>query len=204
LAAVRNIEIVQKKINELVEAEYNPRQLSEKQHEDLKKSIETFGFIDPIIINVNPKRKNYVVGGHQRLKIAKMLNIAEVPCVELNLSKAQERELNIRLNKNSGTWDWDKLANEFDIDELVNWGFKENELFFDTVSKEFDLSDDKYVPENEKYGNAIIQYNIIFDNEQQQSNWHNFLQLLKEKYPHLETHSSRIDKHVSEMIDGEV
>ena len=204
MAAAKKIDIVRIKTNELVEAEYNPRQLSEKQHEDLKKSIEKFGFIDPIIVNINPKRKNYVVGGHQRLKIAKLLNITEVPCVQLNLSMSQEKELNIRLNKNSGAWDWDKLANEFDVDDLLDWGFKENDLFFDTVSKQFDLSDDNYRPEDENFNNSIIQYNIIFDNESQQSNWHSFLQLLKEKYPHLETHAARIDKHVSEMVNGEV
>ncbi len=204
MAAAKTIKIVNKKISELIEAEYNPRQLSEKQHADLKKSLETFGFIDPIIINDNPKRKNYVVGGHQRLKIAKHLNMTEVPCVPLSLTIEQEKELNVRLNKNSGSWDWDKLANEFELDELLGWGFKENELFFDTVSKQFDLSDDNYIPENDKFGNAIIQYNIIFDNEQQQNNWHSFLQLLKEKYPHLETHASRIDKYVSEIINGEV
>ena len=46
-----------------------------------------------------------------------------VPCVEVNLSLDAERELNVRLNQNSGEWDWDKLANEFDMTELIDWGF---------------------------------------------------------------------------------
>lgn len=204
MAAAEKIKIVKKNIYELREADYNPRQLTEKQHKDLKSSIEKFGFVDPIIINDNPKRQNVVIGGHQRLKIARELGIVDVPCVLLNLSKKEERELNIRLNKNSGGWDWDKLANEFDISELTEWGFKENELLFDTVSKQYDLSDDNYEPNNETFNNAIIQYNIIFDNENQQTNFHAFLNFLKERYPHLNTISSRLDKYIQEILDGEV
>ena len=148
MAAAKKIDIVRIETDKLVEAEYNPRQLSEKQHEDLKKSIETFGFIDPIIINVNPKRKNYVVGGHQRLKIARLLNISKVPCVQLNLTEQQEKELNVRLNKNMGTWDWDKLANEFDVAELLDWGFTEKDLtaFDDNYDDSFELPSDEKSP----------------------------------------------------------
>ena len=113
------------KINKLKPATYNPRQISTKQYNDLKKSIERFGLVDPIIIN---KNGNVVVGGHQRLKICKELKHTELDCVVLDLSKAEERELNIRLNKNTGDFDMDILANEFDIDELTDWGFKHIDL----------------------------------------------------------------------------
>ena len=113
------------KINKLKPATYNPRQISTKQYNDLKKSIERFGLVDPIIIN---KNGNVVVGGHQRLKICKALKHTELDCVVLDLSKAEERELNIRLNKNTGDFDMDILANEFDIDELTDWGFKHIDL----------------------------------------------------------------------------
>jgi ParB-like chromosome segregation protein Spo0J len=108
------------KINKLKPAKYNPRQISTKQYNDLKKSIEKFGLVDPIIVN----KDMTVIGGHQRLKICKELKHIEIDCVVLDLSKEEERELNIRLNKNSGEFDMDILANEFDIDELVDWGFK--------------------------------------------------------------------------------
>lgn len=203
MAAAEKLKIVSKKISELNEADYNPRQLTNKQHEDLKDSLEKFGFVDPIIVNINPKRKNVVIGGHQRLKVAKLMAMSEVPCVELNLSKTKERELNVRLNKNSGGWDWDKLANQFDLNELLDWGFEEKEILW--VDNQFDLSDDNYVPEsNEQYGNAIIQYNIIFDNEKQQSNWYDFLNKLKGKYSNLETHASRIDSFLRDFNDAEV
>tara|TARA_Y100001938_G_scaffold132243_1_gene190332 strand:+ start:5861 stop:6391 length:531 start_codon:yes stop_codon:yes gene_type:complete len=118
------MKIESKLITELKPATYNPRQISKKQYNDIKNSIKKFGLVDPIIVN----KDNTVVGGHQRLKICKELKYIEIDCVVLNLSKEEERELNIRLNKNTGTFDMDILANEFDIDELKDWGFLEKDL----------------------------------------------------------------------------
>jgi hypothetical protein len=112
------------KIAELKQAEYNPRQITKKQYEDLKKSLEKFGLVDPIIINSD----NTVIGGHQRLRIVTELGATEVPTVRLNLSKEDERELNIRLNKNTGEFNLDLLANHFDMEELKDWGFKDVEF----------------------------------------------------------------------------
>ena len=117
------------KISKLKAATYNPRQISTKQYNDLKKSITKFGLVDPIIVNEYFTENFYVViGGHQRLKICKELGYTDIACIILNLNKEQERELNIRLNKNTGEFDIDILANEFDIDNLVDWGFKHIEL----------------------------------------------------------------------------
>ena len=92
------MKIENKLITDLKPATYNPRQISTKQYNDLKESVKRFGLVDPIIIN----KDNTVVGGHQRLKIAKELKYIDIECVVLDLSKAEERELNIRLNKNTG------------------------------------------------------------------------------------------------------
>jgi len=113
------------KISKLKAATYNPRQISTKQYNDLKKSLNKFGVVDPIIIN---KNENVVIGGHQRLKIIKSLGEKTIGCVVLDLTKEQERELNVRLNKNTGEFDFDILSTEFDIDELVDWGFKHIDL----------------------------------------------------------------------------
>ena len=118
------MKIESKLIKDLKPATYNPRQISTKQYNDLKTSIKKFGLVDPIIIN----KDNTVVGGHQRLKICKELKHIEIDCVVLDLNKEEERELNIRLNKNTGEFDMDVLANEFDIDQLVDWGFKHIDL----------------------------------------------------------------------------
>ena len=121
---IKDMKIERIQINKLKPATYNPRQITKKQYSDLKDSIDRFGLVDPIIIN---KNGNVVVGGHQRLKICKELKHTEIDCVVLDLNKEQERELNIRLNKSGGEWDFDLLSN-FDIQELKEWGFKDIEL----------------------------------------------------------------------------
>ena len=131
------MKIINKKVSELNPAEYNPRQLTEKQYEDLKSSIELYGFVDPIIINKNKKRKNVIIGGHQRHRLAQMMGLDKVPCVELDLTFKQEKELNIRLNKNTGEWDWDMLANSFENTNLLDWGFAEQELGIKSGDLEF-------------------------------------------------------------------
>ena len=120
--------IIQRDINSLIFAEYNPRQLTKDQHQHLKDSIQRFGLVDPILVNKHKTRENIIIGGHQRVRVAKDLDIDKVPCIELSLTYEKERELNIRLNKNSGSWDYDVLANMFEMEELQDWGFDESQL----------------------------------------------------------------------------
>ena len=127
-------------IEKLIEAEYNPRRLTEDQFQQISDSIKRFGIVDPAIINTHKERKNIIVGGHQRIKVAKKLGIKEMPCVEVSLTPDQERELNIRLNKNTGEWNYDILANYFDIHDLEDWGFSDFELNFSNIDEEIDYS----------------------------------------------------------------
>ena len=141
--------IIHKQIDDLIFAEYNPRQLSDDQYKHLKDSISRFGLVDPIIINKNKDRKDIIIGGHQRVKVARTMGIDEVPCVEIDLTYDKEKELNVRLNKNTGSWDYDVLANTFDIDELIDWGFDEKELSLDIFDEEKEgLIDDDAIPED--------------------------------------------------------
>jgi ParB-like chromosome segregation protein Spo0J len=121
------MEIVNVSIDQLNEAEYNPRKLTDKQKEDIKKSIEEFGFVNPLVVNSHYGRENILVGGHQRLKVAKELGYEEVPVVFVDLDKDKEKELNVRLNKNTGEWDLDVLSKEFTKLELKDWGFDDEE-----------------------------------------------------------------------------
>ncbi|HCX21356.1 MAG TPA: hypothetical protein DHN29_05540, partial [Cytophagales bacterium] len=129
-----------KSIDELKPVDYNPRQMTKDQAEGLEESLTEFGFVDPIIVNSNEERKNVVIGGHQRLKIAKKIGLKEVPCVFIDLDAEKEKELNLRLNRNVGEWDWDKLANDFDVDLLLDVGFNPEEL---------DIKIDKDIEEDE-------------------------------------------------------
>ncbi len=138
------IQTIQVKISELEPAVYNPRKWSEDAIKQLTESIEQFGLVDPIIVNGAPERKNIVIGGHFRLKIAKDLGYKDIPVVYVNIPDVErEKELNLRLNKAVGDWDYDLLA-EFDEAMLVDVGFSSEELddIFDLDTgqeEEFDL-----------------------------------------------------------------
>jgi DNA modification methylase len=134
--------IEKKKISDLIPAPYNPRQSTAKQEKHLKESLEKFGLVEPIIFN---KQTGYIVGGHFRVRELKKLGITEIECVIVDLNEADEKELNIRLNANTGSWDWDTLANDWDVVDLDKWGLDIPQ--FDTV-EELEASEDDYeVPE---------------------------------------------------------
>jgi len=114
--------------DQLLPSEYNPRKWSEEAIKHLKESIEKYGLVDPIIANVAPGRKGIIIGGHFRYKVAKELGIKEVPVVYISIPNLEkEKELNIRLNKNTGEFDWNLLA-QFDETILANIGFSSEEL----------------------------------------------------------------------------
>lgn len=145
------ISIVYVPIGDLKPAEYNPRKADEKQHSNLKASIERFGLKDPIIVNSASNRKNVIIGGHFRVRVAQDLGIKDVPVVYVNIPDLErEKELNVRLNRNTGDFDFDLLAN-FDQDMLKDIGFDSKEL-----DKIFQLTNDEKeddvpeTPENPK------------------------------------------------------
>lgn len=142
------MDIVQVNINELRPAEYNPRHWNEKAINDLTQSIKEFGLVDPIIVNSAPNRKNIIIGGHFRLKIAKDLGYKEVPVFYINIpDEKKEKELNLRLNKNLGEWDYDLLAS-FDEEVLKISGFESEEL--DKIFQLESNPEDDEVPELRK------------------------------------------------------
>ena len=120
--------VIQRKIAELVHPEYNPRTISENDFRQLKASLERFDAVEPAIINTHAGRENIIVGGNQRIRAAQALGWPEFPCVEVTLTEEREKELNIRLNRNTGEWDFDALANNFDMKDLVSFGFEDYEL----------------------------------------------------------------------------
>lgn len=149
--------------SELKPALYNPRKWSKEATSDLKESIQIYGLVDPILVNGSEVRKNIVIGGHFRLKIAKDLGCSEVPVIYLDIpDEEKEKELNLRLNKNQGDWDFE-LLRELDIDLLKDVGFKEDELeeiwseLLETddddfeVKKELEKFEEPFVKEGEMY-----------------------------------------------------
>lgn len=124
-----NIQNIQKiKISLLKPSKYNPRKWKPESIKQLTESLQRFGLVDPILANGAPSRKNIVIGGHFRLKIAKDLGYTEVPVIYLDIpDENKEKELNIRLNKNLGEWDYD-LLKDFDEKLLSDIGFDSQEM----------------------------------------------------------------------------
>lgn len=122
------MKIVYTEIETLIEAEYNPRTITDYQLDKLEESIEKFGMVDPIIVNTYEGREGVVVGGHQRLRVLRRMGEKKVPVYEVSLNEQDERELNIRLNKNTGEFDIELLNEHFTTEELGDYGFEEYEI----------------------------------------------------------------------------
>ena len=104
------MEIRTLKAAEIKAAEYNPRrdlQPEDAEYEKLRRSIEEFGYIEPIIWN---ERSGNVVGGHQRLKVLLEKGVEDIEAVVVDLDDKDEKILNVLLNKVKGRWDIGKLA----------------------------------------------------------------------------------------------
>ena len=151
-----NIQIIN--IEKLKPAEYNPRKDLQPEDEEWRKiqrSIEEFGYVDPIIVNSDMT----VIGGHQRLKVLKDLGYTEIECNVVDLDKTREKALNIALNKISGEWDNQKLEEllaelkslDFDLD-ITGFNPDElNEIFNDMLeASEDDFDLDKALEEIEE------------------------------------------------------
>jgi len=138
------------KTENLLPADYNPRKdlkPGDAEYEKLKRSIEQFGYVEPVIWNRTTGR---VVGGHQRLKVLIDMGINEVDCVVVEMDENKEKALNVALNKISGEWDKDKLAllisdlqaEDFDV-SLTGFDAAEiDDLFKDTIQDK--IKDDDF------------------------------------------------------------
>lgn len=161
------MQVKKKKLADLIPADYNPRkdlQPGDAEYEKLKRSIETFGYVEPIIWNEQTGR---IVGGHQRLKVMQDLNYKEIDCVIISIDEDQEKALNVALNKISGSWDEDKLmslmtdleGSDFDV-SLTGFDVAElDELFKDSITDgieedDFDVEEELKQPAMSKQGDV--------------------------------------------------
>lgn len=115
----------QRDITSLIKLEGNPRIIKDRQFESLCKSIKDnpdYFEARPLILS-NRTGELVIIAGNQRYEAAKHLNLKKVPTYLIEgLTEEREREIIIRDNVNNGEWDHDILANEWDIDELLEWG----------------------------------------------------------------------------------
>ncbi|OGI67284.1 hypothetical protein A2823_01555 [Candidatus Nomurabacteria bacterium RIFCSPHIGHO2_01_FULL_41_91] len=138
-----NLKIVYVSIGSLKPSTYNPRKWNEAQTNALRESITRFGCVDPLLANNAPGRENVLIGGHFRLKVATELGYKEIPVVYVNIPDIEmEKELNVRLNKNLGEFDF-TLLKDFGEEFLCDVGFTTEELDsifdVDTTPEHFNL-----------------------------------------------------------------
>lgn len=106
---VMKMEFKKLAIDDLVPASYNPRKKlkpGDSEFEKIKNSISEFGYVDPVIVN----KDMTVIGGHQRITVLKTLGYTEIDCVIIDIDKTKEKALNVALNKISGEWNKELLA----------------------------------------------------------------------------------------------
>jgi len=143
------LKIVFAPINDLRPAPYNPRMHTDFDEEQLTESVRKFGAVEPLVVNATPRRKNIVISGHFRLEILKKLGYKKVPVIYVNIpSIKREKELSIRMNKNTGRWDTEKLRELFDTDFLLETGFEAEDLT-DIWDNNLTIEDDDFDVERE-------------------------------------------------------
>jgi ParB-like chromosome segregation protein Spo0J len=178
----KKIEIVYIAISALNPAEYNPRFMSDTEMAKLKRTLMDDGMVEPIVVN----KDMTIIGGHQRVKGAKELGWTEVPCVVLDISKEKEKLLNLKLNKISGEWDYNKLYDiliTFEGDDIVLSGFDTDEVkkikdLLDASSGEIDLAGDF----DDKIKQVEIRVFVTPDHPQLESIRYS-VKKVKEEYP---------------------
>ena len=135
-------------IKDLNPAEYNPRKKlkpGDKEYEKIKSSIVEFGFADPVVVNSDMT----IIGGHQRVTVAASLGYTEVPCAIVDVDKTQEKALNIALNKITGEWNQELLADL--IQDLQNSNFDVGTTGFEPpeIEQLFSKVHDKKIEEDD-------------------------------------------------------
>lgn len=131
-----------RKLKDLIPYESNPRQITQKEREDLIKSLDKFSLAEIPAINLN----NKIAAGHQRYNILleKFGGDYEIDVRVPNreLTEKEFQEYNIRSNKNVATWDFDVLANNFELQDLTAWGFEDWQLGISNIDTDKFFSDE--------------------------------------------------------------
>ena len=155
-------------LGQLRPAAYNPRKAlkpSDKEYQKIKNSIQEFGYVEPIIVNFDMT----VIGGHQRLTVLKDLGYTEAQCVVLHIEdESKVKALNIALNKISGEWNEQLLADllvdlqdaQFNLD-LTGFEAPEIDQLFSKLHNK-DIEEDNFDVEEELKNPAFSQAGDIW------------------------------------------
>lgn len=155
--------VEKRKLSDLKPYDKNPRIITEEGLDQLKRSFDEIGYAQPINVNID----GTILSGHARVKQLLREGLDEVDCMVPNqlLTPKQEEAVIIRMNKNIiGSWDMDKLINEFEFDDLVDWGFNENDLKIND-NWESDIGKIEKIPENSDGIKAKIKISCSMDDK---------------------------------------
>lgn len=158
--------IEKRAMSDLKPAEYNPRKAltpDDAEYQKIKRSIEKFGYIDPVIIN----KDGTIIGGHQRCSVLSELGYTEIDVVVLDLSKEDEKALNVALNKISGEWDELKLKDllvELDLGDydisLTGFDDKDLEELIELTEFEPEVTEDEFDSET-AYSDSVSEGPLV-------------------------------------------
>jgi hypothetical protein len=136
------------KLSEVKVNPNNPRLIKDDNFKKLVQSIKDFPEmldIRPIVVN----QDMIILGGNMRFKACKEAGLKEVPIIVAdNLTEEQQREFLIKDNTSGGEWDFEMLANEWDVEQLSEWGLDVGgfDLDSDELSTDFSLPDGDKAP----------------------------------------------------------
>lgn len=179
-------EIVLVPIDKLIPRKKNPRRMTAAQKSGLTDSLRRIGFAMAIQVSSHPGRENVVINGHQRLKIAKELNIELIPCTFHDYPPELEDEANIRFNQNQGEYIPEQLLEQFEMALLLKCGFDKGyleSLKIDDMEKVINKysNDDVPMPIVPKFTEKYRSVVIFCDNELDENWLLNVLQLTQSK-----------------------
>lgn len=174
----------------------NPKYISKPNAIRLLESLKKFGNVEPLCIGPDGDLYN----GHQRVSVMSQAygseHVVEVRVASRNLTETERQELTVLMHKGAtGEFNWDDLAN-WDVGDLLAWGFTEQEFFDHGIKLDFagELGVESGGSENKTgtAGGPVIQYAIIFETEEQQQIFYQFIAYCKQARPDLLTIAGRM------------
>ena len=145
------------KISEVKPNPKNPRLIKDDKFKKLVKSIQEFPDMlnkRPLITFTDTDGKYVVLGGNMRLKACKEIGLKEIPIILADeWTEEQKAEFLIKDNVGFGEWDWDSLANEWDVEKLEDWGL---DMPIDLSVEELEAEEDNYEIPNEINTDIVI------------------------------------------------
>jgi len=195
------MKIAYQKVSALAPYARNSRTHSKEQIDQIAKSIEEFGWTNPVIVDED----NTIIAGHGRVKAAEQLGMDEVPCIQLSdLTDAQKKAYIMADNKLALNAGWDAELLKLELHALDTMGYDLSLVGFDASELSEIMFDDLIDSDknDDKETNFVVQYNIIFDDQEQQDVWFDFIKHLKTHYPEQETIGERLTAFIQENVDG--